>query len=73
MRFCFLDLAARDFYPDWDPMADSAVDRVRADAGRDPDDRGVSDLVGELSTRSEEGPRRRRADERVRAVPPTAR
>lgn len=35
-------------------MADSAVNLLRTDAGRDPYDRGISDLAGELSTRSEE-------------------
>ncbi|WP_116203032.1 helix-turn-helix transcriptional regulator [Amycolatopsis circi] len=54
VRFCFLDPRARDFYPDWDGMADSAVNLLRTDAGRDPYDREISDLVGELSTRSEE-------------------
>ena len=29
------------------------VDVMRAEAGRDPHDRGLQDLVGELSTRSE--------------------
>lgn len=51
---CFLDPRALDFYPDWDHMADGAVNLLRTDAGRDPYDRGISDLVGELSTRSEE-------------------
>lgn len=54
VRFCFLDPRAREFYPDWDWMADSTVNLLRTDAGRDPYDRGISDLVGELSTRSEE-------------------
>lgn len=54
VRFCFLDPAAREFYPDWEFMADSAVNLLRTDAGRDPYDRGISDLVGELSTRSDE-------------------
>ena len=54
VRFCFLDPAAHEFYPDWDTMADNAVNLLRTDAGRDPYDRGISDLVGELSTRSEE-------------------
>jgi transcriptional regulator with XRE-family HTH domain len=54
VRFCFLDPAAHDFYPAWDTMADSAVNLLRTDAGRDPFDRGISDLVGELSTRSED-------------------
>jgi transcriptional regulator with XRE-family HTH domain len=54
VRFCFLDPRAHEFYPDWDFMADSAVNLLRTDAGRDPYDRGISYLVGELSTRSEE-------------------
>ncbi|MDT7744267.1 MAG: hypothetical protein QOE59_3345 [Actinomycetota bacterium] len=53
-RFCFLDPAAPEFYPDWEFMADVAVNNLRTEAGRDPYDRDVSDLVGELSTRSEE-------------------
>jgi transcriptional regulator with XRE-family HTH domain len=52
-RFQFLDPAARDFYPDWDRFAEMCVAVIRAEAGRDPHDRGIQDLVGELSTRSE--------------------
>ncbi|MCQ4122116.1 helix-turn-helix transcriptional regulator [Rhodococcus tibetensis] len=54
VRFCFLDPRAHEFYPDWDLMADGAVNLLRTDAGRDPYDRSISGLVGELSTRSEE-------------------
>jgi transcriptional regulator with XRE-family HTH domain len=52
-RFQFLDPASREFYPDWDLFAQMCVDVMRAEAGRDPHDRGLQDLVGELSTRSE--------------------
>lgn len=52
-RFQFLDPASRDFYPDWDLFAEMCVAIMRAEAGRDPHDRGMQDLVGELSTRSE--------------------
>jgi transcriptional regulator with XRE-family HTH domain len=52
-RFQFLDPASRDFYPDWDLFAEMCVGNMRTDAGRDPHDRGLQDLVGELSTRSE--------------------
>jgi transcriptional regulator with XRE-family HTH domain len=52
-RFQFLDPAAREFYPDWDLFAQMCVAIMRAEAGRDPHDRGLQDLVGELSTRSE--------------------
>jgi transcriptional regulator with XRE-family HTH domain len=52
-RFQFLDPASHDFYPDWDLFARMCVGVMRAEAGRDPHDRGIQDLVGELSTRSE--------------------
>src|SRR5690349_4859820 len=64
-RFQFLDPASRDFYPDWDLFAEMCVGIMRADAGRDPHDRGLQDLVGELSTRSETF-RRLWADHNVR-------
>ncbi len=53
-RFCFLDPAARDFYVDWERTAKDLVAHLRSEAGRDPYDRGLSDLVGELTTRSPE-------------------
>ena len=52
-RFQFLDPASRDFYPDWDLFAEMCVGVMRTEAGRDPNDRGLQDLVGELSTRSD--------------------
>jgi transcriptional regulator with XRE-family HTH domain len=52
-RFHFLDPAARDFYPDWERFSEMCVAIMRADAGRDPHDRGLQDLVGELSMRSD--------------------
>ncbi|QIK67528.1 helix-turn-helix transcriptional regulator [Nocardioides sp. HDW12B] len=52
-RFQFLDPASRDFYPDWEELARMCVAIMRTDAGRDPHDRDLQDLVGELSTRSE--------------------
>ncbi|QIY66368.1 helix-turn-helix transcriptional regulator [Streptomyces sp. RPA4-2] len=53
-RFTFLDPAARRFYPDWDSFADITVAIVRTEAGRNPHDKDLHDLVGELSTRSDE-------------------
>ncbi len=53
-RFCFLDPVARGFYPDWDEVAQATVALLRTEAGRDPYDRDLSDLVGEFATRSEE-------------------
>ncbi len=52
-RFQFLDPASKDFYPDWELFAEMCVAVMRAEAGRDPHDTGLQDLVGELSTRSE--------------------
>ncbi|MYQ69590.1 helix-turn-helix domain-containing protein [Streptomyces sp. SID4934] len=52
-RFNFLDPASRRFYPDWDLAADVAVAILRTEAGRNPHDKGLHDLVGELSTRSD--------------------
>ncbi|MFC8045836.1 helix-turn-helix transcriptional regulator [Nocardia sp. NPDC057353] len=52
-RFQFLDPASRDFYPDWDLFAEMSVAMIRTEAGRDPHNRALQDLVGELSTRSE--------------------
>ena len=53
-RFTFLDPQAPTFLRDWDTAADDTVAILRAEAGRDPYDRTLSDLIGELSTRSHE-------------------
>jgi transcriptional regulator with XRE-family HTH domain len=53
-RFTFLDPAAVDFYPDWERVASELVAHLRSEAGANPYDRKLSDLVGELSTRSDE-------------------
>ncbi|QIP83205.1 helix-turn-helix domain-containing protein [Streptomyces sp. Tu 2975] len=53
-HFHFLDPASRRFYPDWDLVADVSVAILRTEAGRNPHDKDLHDLVGELSTRSEE-------------------
>ena len=52
-RFVFLDPRAPAFYLDWDRAARDVVAVLRSAAGRDPHDRALSDLVGELSTQSE--------------------
>lgn len=52
-RFMFLDPAAPEFYQGWDRLAGNTVALLRAEAGRNPTDRALSDLIGELSTRSE--------------------
>ena len=53
-RYVFLDPGARDFYADWERAASDVVAILRTAAGRDPYDRDLSDLVGELSTQSAE-------------------
>ncbi len=66
-RFTFLYLDdARDFYPDWDTAADTCVAILHTEAGRDPHDKDLHDLVGELSTRSDAF-RRRWSAHNVRA------
>jgi transcriptional regulator with XRE-family HTH domain len=52
-RFLFLDPAAGDFYVNWDTTTNDAVAILRGEAGRNPYDPRLQDLVGELSTRSE--------------------
>jgi transcriptional regulator with XRE-family HTH domain len=53
-RFTFLDRRAFDFYPDWDSFAEITVSILRTEAGRDPHNKALHDLVGELSTRNDE-------------------
>ncbi|PUB24877.1 helix-turn-helix protein [Promicromonospora sp. AC04] len=53
IRYVFLDPRAQDFYRDWDDAAQQTVALLRTEAGRTPHDRVLSDLVGELSTRSD--------------------
>ncbi|MFZ2510096.1 MAG: helix-turn-helix transcriptional regulator [Gordonia sp. (in: high G+C Gram-positive bacteria)] len=53
-RFTFLDRRALDFYPDWDFFAGTTVAILRTEAGRDPHNKELHDLIGELSTRSDE-------------------
>jgi hypothetical protein len=52
-RYCFLDPISHDFYPEWDKAADTTVALLRAEAGRDPHNKALSNLVGELATRSD--------------------
>ncbi len=53
-RFVFLDPRAEVSYPEWDRVATETVAILRSAAGRDPYNRELSDLVGELATQSEE-------------------
>jgi hypothetical protein len=53
-RVIFLSPQAREFFVGWEGIASDAVAILRAEAGRNPYDRRLSDLIGELSTRSDE-------------------
>jgi transcriptional regulator with XRE-family HTH domain len=53
-RFQFLDPRARDYYSDWESAANITVALLRTEAGRDPYGKDLRELVGELSTVSEE-------------------
>ncbi|KAA9163269.1 helix-turn-helix domain-containing protein [Amycolatopsis acidicola] len=53
-RFGFLDPAAHDYFPDYDKSCHTSVAILRTEAGRDPHNRDLTDLVGELCTRSED-------------------
>ncbi|GAB3418368.1 helix-turn-helix transcriptional regulator [Flindersiella endophytica] len=52
-RFVYLDPASRDFYLDWERVADDIAAILRSTAGRNPHDKALTELIGELSTRSE--------------------
>lgn len=53
-RFVFLDERSHEFFEDWETMADQVVSTLRIEVGRMPADRALSDLIGELTTRSSE-------------------
>src|ERR1700712_4967094 len=57
-RFAFLDPSASHFYGDWNRTANDLVAILRSEAGRHPFDKALTDLIGELSTRSDEFRRR---------------
>lgn len=53
-RMLFLDDRTRDLHPDWDDAARINVASLRVTAGGHPDDRGLAELIGELSMKSGE-------------------
>lgn len=53
-RFVFLDPRSHDFYVQWELIGQQMVASLRAEAGRHPFDRPLTDLIGELSTRSDD-------------------
>lgn len=52
-RFVFLDPRAHRLYPDWERVARDGVGVLRVEVAKDPYDRELSNLIGELSTRSD--------------------
>lgn len=52
-RFVFLDPASKDFFADWERAADDIAAILRSEAGKNPQDKALVELIGELSTRSE--------------------
>ncbi|MFJ1456527.1 helix-turn-helix transcriptional regulator [Nocardia sp. N2S4-5] len=53
-RYVFLDPGARDFFVDWDAAGNATAALLRAEAGREPRDRALRELIGDLSTLSPE-------------------
>jgi len=53
-RFIYLDPAAHEFFADWERAADDTAAMLRSEAGSNPHDKQLIELIGELSTRSEE-------------------
>jgi transcriptional regulator with XRE-family HTH domain len=52
-RFVYLDPASQQFFDDWTRAADDIAAMLRSEAGRNPHDKALTELIGELSTRSE--------------------
>jgi transcriptional regulator with XRE-family HTH domain len=52
-RLVFLDPYSQELFLDWEAVADDTVAALRIEAGRTPNDRQLSQLVGELATRSD--------------------
>ncbi|WP_269937059.1 helix-turn-helix transcriptional regulator [Arthrobacter sp. HY1533] len=57
-RFVYLDPDSKTFFGDWDRAADDLAAMLRQEAGRNPQDKALAELAGELSTRSEDFRRR---------------
>jgi len=53
-RYVFLDPGAHHFFVDWDAAGIATAALLRAEAGREPHDRTLRQLIGELSTLSPE-------------------
>jgi transcriptional regulator with XRE-family HTH domain len=54
VRLVFLDPSAREIYPDWEDVARDTVAVLRGRVGPNLDDPRLTDLIGELSLKSDE-------------------
>ena len=52
-RFTFFSPASQTFYRDWEHGADMVAANLRTAAGQNPHDKDLTDLIGELVTRSD--------------------
>jgi transcriptional regulator with XRE-family HTH domain len=53
-RFMFLDARSRDFFVDWETLADDFAAAMRTESGRSPRDRALNSLIGDLAAGSTE-------------------
>jgi transcriptional regulator with XRE-family HTH domain len=53
-RFMFLDPRSQDFFLEWSAIADDLAAALRTEAGRNPRDRALNSLIGDLATGSAE-------------------
>jgi transcriptional regulator with XRE-family HTH domain len=53
-RFMFLDPRSRDFFVDWETLADDFAAAMRTESGRSPRDRALNSLIGDLAAGSSE-------------------
>ncbi|MHC6231758.1 helix-turn-helix transcriptional regulator [Arthrobacter sp. MMS24-T111] len=53
-RFMFLDPRSREFFVDWETLADDLAAAMRAESGRSPRDRALNNLIGDLAAGSTE-------------------
>ncbi|MFF7655107.1 helix-turn-helix transcriptional regulator [Streptomyces sp. NPDC007983] len=52
-RFAFLDPRVTRLYPEWERVTRDAVGALRVEVAKNPHDRELSNLIGELSTHSD--------------------
>ncbi|MGN7252733.1 helix-turn-helix transcriptional regulator [Arthrobacter sp. SAFR-014] len=53
-RFMFLNPRSRDFFVDWETLADDFAAAMRTESGRSPRDRALNSLIGDLAAGSNE-------------------